>query len=404
MKKVYLALCFILMLLHLSCKESISSYPNNVDFSEAIKIKINPGESNDHFPLDSIIDSVSYLQLDLQNRFAIKFLHKVEFFNSRMLIHDRGNEEALLCTEDGILIQKLGNKGKGPGEFLGIANVNYNPYSNSIDLFTGLKRNIIRFDIENGNFIQEYDYGTRERQLPYLANVTPIDELQYLVSNVEFQPEEEDWNHHFFILDFENSNISKKWLPFRPFERRSVKAYFDVRFMFNRFGNELTAYYWNSPVIYSYDSNEINPKYQFIFHNTEFHPNVLSLDEMKAIYQTNGVCCLDHLYETEDYIIGTYRYKDYWGETFIYSKETAKTVIFNDASIINPFNGHNFRIPVGVKGKQIVFSVAPSAFISSYDNNINALLPLEKNKLESFISRIDKNRDDILIFYTLKKF
>ena len=401
--KIYLSiLCISSILLSYTCGDSNTQIELSQNKGQGITVSITPGNLPHTFKLDSIVESARYVQLELTGESAIAQINRISIFESYILILEYRNNLALLFDVDGNAIGKLGRIGKGPGEFLGITSAQFNPYIKTIDILTNAPRKIIRYDWENLKLRDEISLPDG----PYLSAFYP-QENNYLVSIDLYDPAHDDFAYHFLELDAKTGNIQNKFLPMKQFERVKTSSLFLLKKAFYPQKTSISAYYWGSPAIYKFEDGNFSQKYFFNFKKYPFVTNRLLKDRKEREdlkYASEETCCLNPLFETPNFITGSYFFGEGWGEHFVYSKASQKLVQYSDESIVNNFNGLYFRAHHSYYGDEVVFAVSPGSLLSSFESNKDNLLPKERKKLENFLPTIDPEGNQVLVFYKIKDF
>lgn len=160
-------LIFYLILLPFifSCKKNIENLHKSLDkienttkkdFSNKMVESISefqniivPNPKNTSYEFGNIIDKINFTKLELTNNSKIGKIDKLIIKNDRIFILDKKiNKSVFVFTTEGKFIQKISNKGKGPGEYLNLG-----------DLFVDKDMNIYISDLEQGKIIKYNSKG-----------------------------------------------------------------------------------------------------------------------------------------------------------------------------------------------------------------------------------------------------
>ena len=134
-------------------KKMNSHLPCKIDFEKSINKFLL-------LELAEIADEIRYIRLESKQYTRISTTYLLDFSEDFLLVSDRKN--CFLFDNQGKFISKIGNAGRGPGEYTHISNVKIDSKSNNVLLQSG--RSILRYD-NNGLFIQKFipemSVGTR---------------------------------------------------------------------------------------------------------------------------------------------------------------------------------------------------------------------------------------------------
>lgn len=168
----YFNLFSLLLLIYLSGCNNVkdnSSESNSIkDFSEwTIDYQFNAKEL---IKYSDFCDSVIYLPLYGIGEFNGSF-DNLKIHNNLIYATERGTGNCVFVfSMKGMLVNKIGAKGRGPGEFNTVTDFVINDRTKTIDIYDNAKRAILSFDIENGNFKKSIDIGLIGRAIELLGS------------------------------------------------------------------------------------------------------------------------------------------------------------------------------------------------------------------------------------------
>ena len=185
MRKVSIAISLICCLLcGCASRDHNSNREINIDFSEV---------DVDSIPFSQIMDSVSYLALELPDSIVVGRVKDISFEDSMIVILDRYTDGLIKLSRDGKFIGLMGSKGNGPGEYISADAICTD--RNYVYLYDRMQRSVIRYD-HYGNYIGKDSIGDAEdfvkididgqtHYLSALYNATPEKSGIYLWNQAE---------------------------------------------------------------------------------------------------------------------------------------------------------------------------------------------------------------------------
>ena len=384
-----------------SCNQTqpTSSSKESVINDSFITVQISPGKVGDQFPLDSLVESVRYVQLELNESSSFKYLFLVKEVGDYILVQAFNPSNALIYHKDGTFVGQLGSKGRGPGEYNGIADVIFNQYTDRLEILTNVPSNILSFDYETLEFIEEFSIPESYYMQKFLA----IDAQHYVFNNDKYEGASEDWQFHYLLFDKSSGNFVQKWLPHEKVELQ--KSSFLPRFSLFGVGDKVYGTYLNANKIYEIGKNKVRDSYLFDFESTPFDQKVIrfSSDQFKQSIESGSVCCINPFFITERYIFGQYRYQNTWGERIFFDRKSQKSIQFATENVINPFNGFDFKVPpIGYTDNELIFQYEPYLLQDHYEEVANELIPEAKDKLEKFLESMEPDGNTVLVYYRFK--
>jgi len=159
-------LFFLIFILFFSCNDS------NILKDDISKIQIDALPENVYNFFD-VVEDFQFIKLETVSDGLIGNIHKVIIVNDRIFILDRLMAKSVLCFDiNGKFIRKIGNHGRGPGEWLNPVDIAYLDDSQNFVIYCHSIRKLIFYDL-NGNYIKEINLGLSLKSF-FLASTSHI--------------------------------------------------------------------------------------------------------------------------------------------------------------------------------------------------------------------------------------
>jgi len=393
------AIAFILILC-LSCtsKETKSNkaagkYMTEIKgTAENLKIEVNKDILKTKTKLSDFCDSLWYVILDSKKESMFGEMSKIIVNDKYILIADYSISKAVFIFDlNGKFINKISKLGKGPFEYMRIADVCYWAQTNTIFIFDGDNRKIIEYDITGKPL--------REIALTFWARNMAILDYNNFVFYAGFR-ENEHLKYNLIYVNNKGEIIKKGF----PIDSRLPTEYAKNN-PFNYLGNQLCFapdYDRNS---YNVDQDAVSYRYKIDFLRKnipdDFYYNKTS-DENDIEISKNKYAYVNEQFESENYFFANVIDESTNILQFIYSKKEKEGCLFystiNDIpnSFINPF----FIGNVG----DVFYSKVETELLLMIKNDLIAkknTLP-KKNKLIDMFLNYNETDNPILAFYRIK--
>lgn len=98
--------------------------------------------------LSEIAEDVQFVKLETNKESLLDEIRDIIILSDNIIIHDRLNN-VLLFNSDGSFISRIGNVGKGPGEYVQAMDVSVDIMDNKIYILTGLNETLLSYDFDN---------------------------------------------------------------------------------------------------------------------------------------------------------------------------------------------------------------------------------------------------------------
>ena len=225
----------------------------DIDRSRVNKISVDLDKKNDEVDLKKVIDSVSFIRLEMSQNSIIGHIDKVYFDDGKIFVVDRTSAKAIFIFDDqGNFINKIAAVGKAPNEFLEIQDVAIDKENKRIVLLDLAGRRCIFF-----NYNGDYSFG---RQMYFYFSGLEIVDSSHIAFSTETAANDHlpsINNNYLLVGDFQGKVFSKDF-PYRdadraftyfneyPVKRFGQHVFFNPRFndtLFEVTANRLIARY-----------------------------------------------------------------------------------------------------------------------------------------------------------------
>lgn len=154
MRLVNITKLLLLSILISSCKDeknSATTKVTKIDFSESYK-------SVGKIDLSEIAKNIEYIPLETTSSLILDEIDKpnenIKFFNNSLLIRDR-SDELYMFNLSGKFLNKIGSKGKGPGEYPQIQNIEILLQKELIAVYSSMLNKVLLYKMD-GSFYKDF--------------------------------------------------------------------------------------------------------------------------------------------------------------------------------------------------------------------------------------------------------
>lgn len=390
MERICITIVCIFLLI--SCDTSQKGIIEVIDLTNGLKHtrKVN---------LSEIASDVEYIILDTTEESYIGSFEQVKFFKDFIFILDSKFKAIHIFNKNGKLISKIDKKGRGPGEYIGLRDLEIYPKDTSIFILDGQMDKLINYSI-NGEFIHEWRILDR-----YASAFSILEGPSYIffttypnnAFNDGFSLSVYDKNLH-IVNRLINKDILSQDIAFSMPSSSS--------FTFENFCDTLTYWEYRKDVVYKItNGGTVIPKYKITY------PNPMPLNaDITNNYPYN---VLYSFIETDCYMFFFGNYKEYPFRS-VYSKKTKEAVTLSlnyadelNYGFINDIDGGYTFFPDGVTpdGKlYCTFSMFELKRFLSESSNINKNVLSEQKRTE-LLNLVEKSKLEdnyCLMIVTLK--
>lgn len=153
-----------------ACKNDNAVYYTKDDTRELF---INLSKKNispvDTLKLSSLVDSVSYVCLSTGTDHLIGTIRDIKYKNNRFYISQFTSLPLLVFSETGEFLYRVGDNGRGPGEYMEVTAFDINPETRQISILDGTSMKVNVYS-EYGKFIRRFSVNDYPRDMALLPN------------------------------------------------------------------------------------------------------------------------------------------------------------------------------------------------------------------------------------------
>jgi len=299
----------------------------------------------------------------------------------------------LKFRRDGTFLTKIGEKGKGPSEFLNAHCVAVNPYNNNIYIVSGWENKIYVYSVNNA-FLKSFKSPFKTKKIEFIGK-----------NILCYSPNTDGTIINSYNLIDTNGRIIKSFPNKYPYKSRENTILYQHENLFYNYKNQLLKKEIYSDTVYVFENNKFEPKYVFNIGDDILTPDArecnLPIDLMKNyITQWN-------LFEFNEKIYFEYS-KNGNRLCFIGStKDNWQVTIARKRGFINDIDGGvNINFSALLDDSTVIGWVTPIKLrkhvLSKTFKNSKPKFPEKKKELEKIANSLDENDNPVLILIKLK--
>jgi hypothetical protein len=363
---------FLIFTVFLSCSKK--GKENSINLGSTVF----PWEQSDE-QIASLFDTIEYIPLEAHPDGLFKQADKLIIYDNKYVIFDYfGQNQLNVFDRDGHFLYKIGKKGRGPGEYVGIRN--FTVKNNRFYLIDNYISKLLIYDATNGNYIED-------KILPFYAHDMAIgDDGNYIFAQQKIEdlklPKFQQYN--IFITD-PDLNIKYSLFHFEE-EHCAIRSQLSY---FSQTGQSIVFRTMVADSVILFDRQKPSEQYYAWYMNfgsktidRKFENDDEMLKNYSYLYGTPII--------TSQYIIGTYWVgKDYGYSPYVYDMQKKEAFIEND-------NRSQFFFDPLLCVGDTIYSMYNQAYFSFWANS-NELPELPEHIMQHLT-----NGDDVLIKYILK--
>ena len=276
----------------------------------------------------NLIDSIQVFKLETNEDCLIGTVSKIMFDEDYLYVLDEGVSEALFkYTCSGKFVQKIGNKGRGPGEY--IRPTDFFLLDNQLVLLDGYSAKVIFFS-KTGDFVKEFSTNTMAEKFG------KIDANHFAMFNLNEKSMFSLSNYNIIIIDDEGNTI-KRLMKIPSYIKDEISLDMNKT---TDYSEEELLYKdaFNSDIFRVYkDSFDIKYHFDFGKYSLDYHSFLktnkrLSIGNLLATINKKGfVFGIDFFNENSKYLFFSCLRKGLFN--IYYDKKTKKSYIFNYQSL-----------------------------------------------------------------------
>ncbi len=339
-----------------------------------------------------IIDDIKYLPLETTENNLLGHITKLIISNDH--IHVRDNRNLHLFSMDGSYVARIGDAGRGPGQYQFIKDFCVD--NNSQEVFI-LDINAIKVHDFLGNYKYEITARTNHWQIE-LVNDNFLIYNENSSGNTEYSYE----------LINKNGDVIEQFPNKYKFDPNGI-------FVFNQ---ETINYYFNaklhcrevhSDTVFIFKDNSFLPKYILHQGSGRISPEIRS--NAMYLFESTDYINITHIFETDSYLFLSYFWKKI-GYYIIMDKYNGEKSIFDSRiGLTNDIDGGpNFKPELYFTRNQTEYLVTwMNAFEliahveSETFKNSTPKYPEKKKQLEELAASLDENDNPVLMLVKLKE-
>jgi hypothetical protein len=402
--KKYLTPFFLLLIVILTlsaCTDRKSKYsPSGELISNSSSIK-EIDVKNEDFLIDSILSVPKFIRLETNPNCLIGQIDKLLYQDSLFFIVDRTISPSIMVfNRSGHFLNKISSRGKGPGEFMEIWDVNINSHKRRIELLDEISGRINYYDYDC-NFLGY-------KNIPFLftgfANLNDTTIVYYTGRASNALTPAIDKN--LLVIGSDKNGVLNKAFPLSK----------------NEIDHKLTYETYLAP-LWNYGGQiYFNPRYSDTIYRitkdslvSAYHINMQGKTIPQSQREEMDDAKFDQLNQKYSYLNGNFISLDDFvyiamisnsGYTHVfYSKKTHKTISGAAFAKENPFFIY-FEPPIARMDKNTIVSVQ-TAYQIMYQEKFIKFDPIkssEKNEQMKVFKNLNRNDNPVLVLYTFKKF
>ncbi len=363
------------------------------DYSDSIKLNVftesKPEVSfSDYFELQKVV----YLESDIESN--IGELDKIMFRCDTLYIVDNMTNSVLLFDINGNYLSKIKKSGKGPGEYLKLADLDYDESKHTVLILDSHTQKVIEYD-NNAHFKSEYRIDFPANEFKLLEGSRALYSYNSPSNKVESSSSSTFCD---FIIESDDGKLLAKACE-TPNELAGF--YYHVRYDNSIINSNGKSYVIESlgNIIYSIDSSYIESKY-FVEFDKYNIPEKVKASKKRVTEEINNYChSIRNFYEDSTIIYFQYNKRFGFGSSIFYKKDyyDIQCDSYNDNDNLIPLNLVNTR----GNHKYLISVLEPERIIEYYDDKLKNGEKCS-NLLMKLVSNISINDNPVFLIYERK--
>lgn len=378
----------IILILFTSCIFSSRSVNNKTKTFEVSKMK-NPQKIK-LSDLNAV--NIEYIPLETNTLSLISEIRKIKNCDDFFLVINFST--ILKFKKDGTFLTKIGQKGKGPSEFLNAHCVAINPENNDIYIVSGWENKIYVYS-KNNVFLKSFNSPTATKKIEFIGK----DILCY-------SPNTDGTVINSYNLINTNGKIIKSFSNKYPYKSQDNTIFYQNENIFFKYQDQLFKKEIYSDTVYVFENFQFHPKYILNQGNATLTPKARENKEPIQIAQ--NYITQRNLFMIDNKIFYEYS-KNGKRLCFIGSTKNKWQVnITEKQGLINDIDGGlNFQIKTCLKSNTIISWITPLELkkhitTKKFQHSIPKY-PEKKKKLEELANRLNNNDNPVLVLVALKE-
>ena len=376
MKKYFLSLFLIFIFLY-SCQKNkeIRNPIANINSKDSINI-----DNHINLKEGEIIFEKKFIPLETTEKSLIGEIKRIEIVNDTIIIFDKISNNLFLFDINGNYIKKIGEQGKGPGQFGNIRCFTIDKTNNNIILYDDSQAKIKEFNLK-GSYIAD------EKLHVYPAYLSKINDHLILYMNKSSFYE---GNKNFYDLIFvKDQKIKTQYFNFD----KSFTSWFQYANPFYNVNGSLHFIdFWNSNIYKIIDQNNMKLKYHLSINS----PIPLAFTKNAEVFDDNSgnySFIYSTFLESENYLYFDLMNKQEY-DKILYNK--SKNEVFYLPKIVKKYE--NYFSPVYAYNNSFVGILSPMETKQAVEYKT-----IENKDLLNIAKKISYNDNPILVLYNIIK-
>ena len=342
---------------------------------------------------------IDYIPLETTTQNVISQINNIIFCNSYFLIY--GYTSVNMFRNDGSFITEVGTKGRGPYEFVAVADLDIDPKNESIYLATGNK--FLVFD-KTGKFKRTFK-GPLSGRINFKCTEDGI--ICYYINDMG------NIDNSYILIDT-TGKIIKNYPNRFPWKRKGPGVFYQGENLFYRFNNQLLKKEIYCDTIFSFENKVFKPHMVMDVGNQRLTPSIRSSIVTRPDFSVtthHNYITPWNLFEFGDYVY--YELITTLNDTrdlysFIGSKKDNFRAIFaSEHGLTNDLDGGPDSWPRTIKNDSIIVSWIEALKFKQYIasdvyKNSSPKYPSKKKELEKLATSIQENDNPIVVLIKIK--
>lgn len=394
MKNLLILVCLIALL---SCKQNESGVAR-IDSKGCIEIPVDLS-SPQIVDMDKTLRSVFYVKLETNPESVIGTIDRVFCDDGKIFVFDKKMESVLIFDMKGKYLNKIASKGKGPGEYIILEDINLNVFKKRLEIPDVFRKRVLFFNYQ-GKFTGELKF---DKQI--YSNLTSNKEGEFIIHNqmresskiIDFFSSDGKLSQDYFESDYPDDDYNYFASLEHPVAAHANKMYFLLHM------NES---------IYSVENGNCKEAFRFVFGKNrysdikdDYFKSGGGMDQMFAFYSKYKLpLTIDNLFISDKIFTVTIKQFPNCFDFYI-DKTSGKSLLVNNWN----FSKKLAFIPNQCVGtsKDYFISIVPSdAVMNLFEelnrNNLRKVDPKGYDEIEALYNKTKFEDNPILMFYQMK--
>ena len=304
--KISILLLALTLCLSACSMKDYESIPGTVDTNNldgVTEIEINDMSEHSIGMYSDVFSDVRYVALELTKESIVGDIDKIAVTpNNELLVLDSNNKSILLFDSIGKFKNRIGSFGHGKNEYISPLDIAYDKYHDNVIVYDIRKNKLMYYDIA-GNYKKSVSLKKQ------IYNFEVLDDSHLVLFSNYLQEVNEKINYNYTIIDT-LGNIVKEYAPFD----KSMNGLVMSMYPFHKYNDKNYSHIDCTPIVNEISLHKMQPSYLINFGDYQnpnsyylggydtFRNKILSLEPHKAVSE--------RFYQTDDYILMTFRRKD----------------------------------------------------------------------------------------------